>query len=202
MKIILFLALTTTLLFSSLDAKALLVRTDVTKLNEQQYQANYQFYNDGQSSIDGLIVYFEYGLFDNLALLSSPIDWDMFVAPAQDIFGFQEDGFVDGLALASPLLAGETLSGMSVMFDWLGALDARGTIQRFETYDANTFAVTSAGQFQLNKVQAVNAPSGVALYLISVCIFGLAFVTSRRSRQASKNSGNQHALMIGKGEAP
>lgn len=202
MKIILFLALTTTLLFSSLDAKALLVRTDVTKLNDQQYQANYQFYNDGQSSIDGLIVYFEYGLFDNLALLSSPIDWDMFVAPAQDIFGFQEDGFVDGLALASPLLAGETLSGMSVMFDWLGTLDALSAIQRFETYDAKTFAVTSAGQFQLNKVQAVNAPSGVALYLISVCIFGLVFVTSRRSRQASKNSRNQHALMIGKGEAP
>lgn len=171
MKIILLF----TLLISSMNASALMINSDVTKLNDQQYQADYQFHNDSQTAIEGLTLYFQYGLFDNLSLLTSPIDWDVFIAPAQDIFGVQEDGFVDALALSMPLQAGETLTGLSVVFDWLGSADLVSTTQRFETYDASSFDVTSEGDYQLSLPQAVSAPTSAMFFITFVgVIAGLA----------------------------
>ena len=171
MKIILLF----TLLLSSMNASALMINSDVTKLNDQQYQADYQFHNDSQTAIEGLTLYFQYGLFDNLSLLTSPIDWDVFIAPAQDIFGVQEDGFVDALALSMPLQAGETLTGLSVVFDWLGSADLVSTTQRFETYDASSFDVTSEGDYQLSLPQDVSAPTSAMFFITLVgVIAGLA----------------------------
>ena len=99
----------------------------------------------------------------------------MFIAPAQDIFGVQEDGFVDALALSMPLQAGETLTGLSVVFDWLGSADLVSTTQRFETYDASSFDVTSEGDYHLSLPQAVSAPTSAMFFITLVgVIAGLA----------------------------
>ena len=168
MKLILFL----TLLISSMNANALLINTSVTKLDNQQYQADYQIYNNTQTAVDGLIVYFQFGLFDNLTLLHSPADWDVFVAPAQDIFGLQEDGFADAIALSTPLQVGETLNGLSLVFDWAGKSDFIITTQRFETYDANSFDIISEGEYQLSATQAVNAPMSALFFIALIGVMG------------------------------
>ncbi|QHJ11426.1 hypothetical protein FX988_01655 [Paraglaciecola mesophila] len=176
MKVILYL----TLLVSSMNANALLIHTQVTKLSDQQYQADYQIYNDTQGAVDGLMVYFQYGLFDNLSLFSSPADWDVFVAPPEDLFGVQEDGFADALALVAPLQAGDTLNGLSVVFDWLGDTDVITSMQRFETYDANTFEVTSAGEYQLGFTQSVSAPANALFFIALISLIGM--ISRRNTR--------------------
>lgn len=176
MKVILYL----TLLITSMSANALLINASVTKLDNQQYQADYQIYNNTQGAVDGLIVYFQYGLFDNLSLLSSPTDWDAFVAPTEDLFDVQEDGFADALALGAPLQAGDTLNGLSVVFDWLGNTDVINSMQRFETYDANTFDVTSTGGYQLRFAQSVSAPSNALLFIALIGVMGM--ISRRKTR--------------------
>ena len=181
-----------TLLFSCLNAHALLINSDVTKLSGQQYQADYQFFNDSQNAIDGLTVYFEYSLFDNVALLSSPADWDVFVAPAQIIFGLEEDGFVDALALVSPLQAGETLSGLSVVFDWTANAELISTTQRFETYDANSFDITSEGEYQLSATQVVNAPMSALFFIVFVGVIGRFARPQRKTNSEGGLGENTH----------
>ena len=181
-----------TLLFSCLNAHALIINSDVTKLSGQQYQADYQFFNDSQNAIDGLTVYFQYSLFDNVALLSSPADWDVFVAPAQIIFGLEEDGFVDALALVSPLQAGETLSGLSVVFDWTANAELISTTQRFETYDANSFDITSEGEYQLSATQVVNAPMSALFFMVFVGVIGRFARPQRKTNSEGGLGGNTH----------
>lgn len=185
MKLILFL----TLLISSMNANALLINTSVTKLDNQQYQADYQIYNNTQAAVDGLIVYFQFGLFDNLTLLHSPAEWDVFVAPAQDIFGLQEDGFADVLALRSPLQVGETLNGLSLVFDWAGKSDFISTTQRFETYDANTFDVTSEGSYQLRFAQSVSAPASALFFIALVGLLNMLYKGRLGNSHLAKLSG-------------
>ncbi|ABG39594.1 hypothetical protein Patl_1068 [Paraglaciecola sp. T6c] len=183
-----------TLLFSCLNAHALIINSDVTKLGEQQYQADYQFFNDSQNAIDGLTVYFQYGVFDNIGLLFSPADWDVFVAPAQSIFGLEEDGFVDALALASPLQAGETLTGLSVVFDWTNNAELISTTQRFETYDANSFDITSEGEYQLSTTRAVSAPMSALFFIALVCVMGRFIRRQGKSHFAGNLGGNHHRV--------
>jgi hypothetical protein len=185
MKLILFL----TLLISSMNANALLINTSVTKLANQQYQADYQIYNNTQTAVDGLIVYFQFGLFDNLILLHSPAEWDVFVAPAQDIFGLQEDGFADALALSSPLQVGETLNGLSLVFDWTGKSDFISTTQRFETYDANTFDVTTEGRYQLRFAQSVSAPASALFFIVLVGLLNILYKGHPGNSHLAKLSG-------------
>jgi len=118
--------------------------------------------NDDLAAGVGLFdVFFEYLLYKNLSVISSPSDWDSVIFPPDESLG---DGAFDSLALVSVLALGETLSGFSVSFDWLGA----GTpgSQFFEVVDPFTFDFLADGSTTL--AEAVPAPVGPGLLLIGL----------------------------------
>ena len=82
------------------------------------------------------------GLYDNLSVTTPLADWDeIAINPDASI---PDDGFYDAIALVAGIAPGDTLSGFSVQFDWLGA----GTPgnQFFDVVDSGTFDVLESGE--------------------------------------------------------
>ena len=159
-----FVSLLLAILFST-SASATTVSYSLVNLGGSSYQYNYTLLNDTLGfDVDQFSIYYDLGLYENLAVTSSPVGWDSIVF--QPDAGLPDDGIFDTLALGSPLSAGDSLGGFSVSFDWLGSGSGPGE-QYFELFDFN-FDLIDSG----TTVSQVPAPA--AIWLFGSALLGLA----------------------------
>jgi hypothetical protein len=127
---------------ASAATRAAVITYEVTSLGGNDWRYDYTVENDGSASIEQFTVYFDFGLFSNLAVAASPMDWDSIVVDPD--VNIPADGFFDSVALVSGLAPGASLSGFSVTFTFLGS-GAPGS-QPFDIVDPANFEVLSSGR--------------------------------------------------------
>ena len=142
-----------------------------TDLGGGSWEYNYSVTNLGLSQpIRSFTVWFDYGICSNLMITTTDppgADWDEMIFPEDDVL---HDGpGYDALALSGGIPLGQTVSGFSVTFDWLG-LDEPGS-QFYQIFDPdNNFALIAEGT-------TVPEPATSLLALI-----GASFVFGRNKR--------------------
>jgi hypothetical protein len=137
-------------------------------------------------AIDELTLYFPLGQYSNLSVSGAPSGWNSIVAQPDP--NLPADGFYDSVALSSGLGSGQTLSGFSATFTWLGA----GTpgAQSFDIIDPNTFATLESGRTVPAPVPL--PPSGIMM------LVGLGTLTIILSKQRStRSSGAMYGALFG-----
>ena len=166
-------ALLATLLWTSATpALAAAVTYQATALGGDAWRYDYTVKNDGSpASIDEFTIFFELGLYADLAVAASPAGWDALVV--QPDAGLPADGFFDALALGAGLLSGEEAL-FSVTFTYSGP-GVPGA-QSFDVVDPLTFAVIESGRSTAAAV--VPEPGTTWLLLAAVG----ALLTCRRYR--------------------
>ncbi len=111
--------------------------------------------------IEELTIYFDYGQYDNLVVTTpeTPPEWDQIVWQVEPILN--DPGGYDALANAENIAIdiGETLSGFSVSFDWLGTGDPGS--QFYEIVNPTTFETIDFGY-------TVPVPEPATLFLIGL----------------------------------
>jgi hypothetical protein len=149
--------------------------TIITQTLEDQgagmWLSNVEIINDAlMVNIDEIVLIFDFNLYSNLSIVTSPIDWDPLVFQPEPLI--PDDGIIDILALIAGLAPSETLTGLSVTFEWLGTANSPGALL-FEILDPNTFNVISSGSTTLETTTAptpVPAPPTLALFLLSLAL--------------------------------
>jgi hypothetical protein len=145
-------------------AHATLITYSATNVADATWRFDYSIANDTLSSpIEEVTIYFGLGLFSNLQVSGSPLTWDSIVIQPDELI--PSDGFFDSLALDRALSPGDTLSGFSVLFDFLGT----GTpgSQRFEVVNPTSFLVIDSGVTSAPPT-AVPEPSSLALLFLGL----------------------------------
>lgn len=138
---------TIALMCSTFFANAVIIESELTDLGGNSYQYDFNVINDDfVPGIEGISVYFDFSLFDNLAVIASPAGWDSL--ELQSVPFLFLDGVFDTLALTAPLLVmGDSLAGFSMTVDWLGGPSGPAAGGNdFEIYDGFTFDVLASGQ--------------------------------------------------------
>lgn len=152
--------------------QATIINYTVSPLGGGQWQYDYMVENDSLvDPIAEFTIYFQPNLYENLAVISSPLDWDPLVI--QPDIGLPANGFFDALSSSAGLLPGGTEGLFSVSFNYLGA----GTPyeQVFEVYDAN-FNLIDSGITITSPVPEPNT-----LLMLVIGLFFLFCYNNRRS---------------------
>jgi len=143
----------------------------VTDLGLGKWQYSYDVTNISLTpAIEEFTIWFDYELYDNLAVVmpDTPAGWDQVVWQPEPVL--EDDGGYDALALTLGIGTGESVSGFSVSFDWLG-IDKPGS-QLYEIIDTLTFETIDSGW---------TIPEPATLLLL-----GLGGVMLRRRKVATK----------------
>lgn len=176
-----FVSLTVFLFTGSAVADTITYTVDNIAGNTWQY--NYTVANTGSTGGDILefTVWFDLGLFENLAVSASPGAWDGIAIQPDP--GLPDDGFADWLDLDFFGIAeGDVLGGFSVMFDFLGT----GTpgSQFFDIVDPDTFDVLFSGVTELGDVVVpVSAPASASLFALGLLLIAFSIRRRRASIQ-------------------
>jgi hypothetical protein len=160
------------------------VDSTYTSLGGNQWSVAFTVTNTGEPApVSEFTVYFAEGLFANLSVTGSPGTWDSIVI--QPDSGLPADGFFDALVLdqADALDNGESQSGFSMTFDFLGT-GAPGALL-FDFLDAD-FQLLSTGRTTVpddggGGGGTVPEPSAMGLVLLGLC----AATRVRRSERAN-----------------
>jgi len=156
--------------FLSNFAYATQVQYDVNNIGSNRWEYTYTITNDTLTQdIQELAIYFDYGLYGNIAISASPVDWDTIAIEPDFIFGIPEDGFIDTLALTAGLPQGASLSGLIVSFDWYGTNNPNS--QRFAVLDSTTYETLYTGS--TTPAQSSSVPESSTIVLISFSLVGL-----------------------------
>jgi len=124
-------------------AMAATIQYSLSNITGNTWQYDYVVSNDlSGSNIDEFTVYFAFGQYANLSVVSAPTNWDPLVVQPGNFLN--NDGYFDALALGNGITPGSSLGGFSVQFDYLGS-GAPGA-QSFDIVDPNTFAIIESGQ--------------------------------------------------------
>ena len=167
------------LIFSGL-CSATLITADISNgAQPSYYEFQYNITNDTTDAIDGITLYFDYGLFQNISLVNIPANWDFFADDPFSLGGFEESGIVDGFAISAPLAMGQELTSLVVSFEWLGSTDIASYAQSYEIYDAATFNYVGEGSVALS-VSQVPEPSTIVIFALAII---LLMTTSVKRRQ-------------------
>lgn len=159
----------------------------VESLGEDAWRYTYTVGNETSTPIESFRIYFEYGTYEfdlvevepfpgfvaeevDPDTYGGPVDWDVWVAPPDNILGVAEDGFYDALALGDaiapmdfsyPIATADLLSGFSIAFRYLGT-GAPGS-QFFELLDP--FGTDVLGTGFTRPLQATVPEPGTAVLL-------------------------------------
>jgi len=93
----------------------------VTDLGLGQWEYIYDVHNNGLvDGIEEFTIWFDYGLYDNLAVSTpqTPPEWDQIVWQVEPVL--EDPGGYDAMATNLNIAMNDHLSGFSVGFDWLG----------------------------------------------------------------------------------
>lgn len=124
--------------------------------------------------VEEFSIFYEFDLYSNLMVVSSPAGWDSFVDEPDP--GVPVGGLYDTLALtATPLSPGDTLGGFVVSYDFLGS--GSPGAQSFEIINPDDFSTIFAGTTTL-AASAIPEPGTVAL--MGIGFLGLALGRRRR----------------------
>ena len=165
---------------------------EVEHLGGDTWRYHYTLGNQTGTPIESFRIYFDYGLYEfelteveifpgftalevDPATYAGPGDWDVYVAPTDEIFGLPLDGWFDALALGAPHAPGALLGGFSIVFSFLGA-GAPGS-QFVELLDA--FGETVLGSGFTEPLAVVGVPEPGTLGLLAL---GLLAGMHRRAR--------------------
>ena len=141
-------------LWSISISHAALITFDATNIAGNTWLYDYTVENTGGFDIEEFSIYFDYTLYENLVNESAPANWDPLAV--QPDTGLPDDGFYDALALVAGIASGDTLSGFSIQFDYLGA-NAPGS-QPYDIFDPISFNVLASGNTQ-SATQTVPEPA-------------------------------------------
>jgi hypothetical protein len=168
-------------LFTAAHAHATIISYDVTNVSGNTWVYSYTITNNnsGGGPISAFDVVFASNLFANLELESLPLGWIGGTANPEPP-PIDEEGFLIGWTL--PFLGfgvdlGETLSGFSVRFDFLGT--GIPGAQFFEILNPFSLRVIEVGQTV--RRTAVSEPSALALALAALLAAGALAVWRRRA---------------------
>lgn len=161
-------------------------------LGAGRYELSYTVDNQTSFAITEFTIWFDLGLYDNLAITSSPVDWDGLAAQPDP--GLPDDGFADWLSLGLAIAPGVSLGGFSVAFDWLGT--GLPGAQFFEIVDPDTFIVLESGFTQpLLPVAAVPEPPALVLLALGLLLL-IGSIDRRVKRRVKKTGKNRVSLAI------
>ena len=151
---------------------------EVVDLGTNRWQYTYEVQNINSSiAIEEFSIYFDYGLYANISsesplwLASDTYDptvsqWNEFIWQPS---GFTNPGGYDVLALDSGIEAGQTVSGFSVSFDWLG--DGTPNSQLYDILDPEFYEqALCSGCETIARQAVIPAPSALFLTLIGLTI--------------------------------
>lgn len=146
------------------------IQYEISDLGSGQWQYTYNVMNISLSvPIEEFTIWFDFGLYDGLAFETPDPpadDWDEIVLQPEPVLG--DDGAYDAKAeVWNPGIGvGETVSGFSVSFDWLGAGEPAS--QFYEIIDPVTFETIGSGE---------TVPEPATLWLV-----GLGALALRRKK--------------------
>lgn len=144
-------------------ASAVLLEYELVSQSGSRYEYSYRLTNNISHEIDWFAIFFDFGSYQNLTVVSSsPEEWDPLVAEPDSFFG---DGYADWCAIcvgALPVSAGSTLTGFNVAFDWIGASDNPFGSQYFEVYDTSTLEIIDSGDTVFIGDPPTTPPVGVS----------------------------------------
>lgn len=160
------------LLMSGWGARAAAITYQTTSLGGAEWRYDYTLQGSVPAGgVEGLTIYFDFGLFGPIQNLVAPADWDPLVVRVDT--GIPSDGFLDLLSLNGVLQGALIPVSFSIDVQYLGA-GAPGA-QRYELYVTDPFAVVAAGQTQ-SAVTVIPEPGSMALV-------GIALLAAARWRK-------------------
>ncbi len=147
----------------SVNASAVTIEYTLDSNGGNLYQYNYTVINDDfAAGVELFDIYFDYNLYEALNITSNPADWDSFLN--QPAPGVPDDGALDSFAFVAPLALGDSVSGFSVSFLWLGSPQALPGAQFFEIFNPDTFGVVHDGTTALQTLTPVPLPGALVLF--------------------------------------
>ncbi|MES9993395.1 MAG: PEP-CTERM sorting domain-containing protein [Candidatus Thiodiazotropha sp.] len=155
---------------------------ELTDYGGGSYEYQYTVDNQTLSSIEEFTIWFDLGLYDNLAISGSPnLDWDGLAIQPDPLL--PDDGFADWLSYGLTINPGEVLDGFSVTFDWLGS----GTPgeQSFEIINPLDFSALSSGFTQTASTApptSVPEPDTWVLMVIGLLFLGIGRLRKTSNR--------------------
>jgi hypothetical protein len=159
-------------------ASAAIITTDYTNTGSNSWTVDYSIENDNAYQIEEVSIFFDYLNYENISILSSPNDWDSIIF--QPDASFPDDGLFDSLALGAGINQGDTLSGFTLSFDWIGS-NSEEMSQYFEVVDPATWDVLDSGYTTNAITGTVDVPEP---HMILLFAFGLAMLAFSRSKGA------------------
>lgn len=157
-------------------SQATIINYTASSLGGSVWQYDYLIENDTLADpIAEFTIYFPETLYENLAVLSSPLEWDTIVI--QPDIGLPANGFFDALSLSTGLAPGASAGLFSVTFTYLGTSSPAD--QFFDVYDANFNLLDSGTTSPLSPVPEPNSFAMLILGLFFVIGYGFRRNTLR-----------------------
>jgi len=144
------------------------------------FEADFTVTNDMLSvPIEEFTIFFPVGEFENISILSTPAGFDPLAIQPDP--GIPDDGFIDFLALGTPINPGLSVSGFVAMFTFLGSGSPDSLM--FDIIDPNTFDVLQTGTVAFSGVGAPpEVPLPGAVWLMLSGLLGGRLLSLRHSR--------------------
>jgi len=154
---------------------------ELFQIDGTQWQYNYTLFNDSEFIIEEFSVWFDYNLYSELQLQSTPdvsAEWDEWISqPNSD---FAANGLYDPFALTgNEVQPGETISGFAVSFNWLGS--GSPSSQPFDIIDPTNYSVPLfSGETILDTPHVIPVPSAGLLATFGIATV-FSYIRKRRS---------------------
>jgi hypothetical protein len=161
------------------NAYCVSISYEMNMLGGNRYEFSYTVLNDTLSvDIEEFTIFFEEGLYDNLTVTTSPLNWDPFVINPDPLI--PDDGFYDALAIFSGISPGDQLGNFSVNFDWLGT--GSPGAQYFEIINPFSFDVLASGNTEIAVTASAPVPEPSTILLFASGLGILAAIGRKRTK--------------------